>query len=418
MRTKWLCPLVLTTSVLAQQDQLGSIIALLPGPNASVFRPGFINATTGTWHGLPLLALPTSCSNGSWSTCANCTQGQTSTHFAANRTWFFLAREICDGREGKTKLLGTFDPTSYGASTVRTYATFDATYATRGDLSGWNIVWDHVCNIIVTAPAPAGSGARSVFMVSEYDGAVRPQTTQTPPPVGWSLVDGFAGIDFHNNPAGWPTKGNCGNDCALYRAEEGTPDRGWALGARAAAAPPRAIVGRQFHTGALLSNVSDPFRTRALTSTLSATPFSPPTEPVAFVGIGTCPPSSTDGHDELCGGHAGAMALLVFEGGSSAPYAVALLGSAPPSAEEADEAAALGVLVVSAAPEWERSPKLLVHVMGAQRAISTFNLEPPTNGAPRAGRREAKGWIATLNRTGTPLSADVRPLMWSARGWM
>jgi hypothetical protein len=129
-------------------------------------------------------------------------------------------------------------------------------------LESWNIVWDHICNFVVVAPRQAqneSSVTLETWMISEYDAQARKQTNLLPPNASSSSssaggglyvgkADSFGALDYYGAPVGGPWQRNCGANCTFYYADA---DAGQ-------------IVGRNFHTGDLVSHVDNALDVRFL----------------------------------------------------------------------------------------------------------------------------------------------------------
>ena len=223
-----------------------------------------------------------------------------STIFLQNRTWFVVA----SGDAGAAGLLGV--PVFEGAAAVegRVLAPL---YSKCVDVQ-----WDHVCNVVATVEGELPSHFWTL-MVSEYDARVRPQVPFALEE-GWRRVPGLSGMDMGSGAAtGGPDAWNCGDECLVY-----------ALEAYDGAALPRRLVGRNFHTGAVATNVSDGL------GLLTMSPLDPELmTPFAFVGLARRPP--------------GGLQLVGYVPGAAGPTALAKV----PIAGGAVEAAVrLGVLLI------------------------------------------------------------------------
>ena len=154
---------------------------------------------------------------------------------------------------------------------------FNASYGV--ELANWNLAWDHACNLIVSAPlgAPDKSVVFESWMISEYDGQARQQHDFAVQPVPlsssssssstssssasspWVKVPGLGALDGYGDNTGGPWQWNCGKNCSLYMLEQ----------QRSSQSPTQTstrIIGRNFHTGEVLSNISNDLRIRTLTA--------------------------------------------------------------------------------------------------------------------------------------------------------
>jgi hypothetical protein len=381
---------------------------------------GTINVSSGVLTPAGELALPAlSTPQCRWDISPP-TTGRTSASFHQNGTWFFLAQEACPGSPtGRTALMSFYGPFAERANQTRAAApyqarataTFDPT--AMGHLGEWSIAWDFVCNVIVAMPHVATNASGQVerttrlLMVSEYDGEVRPQA-EVPLATGWIKVDGLGALDTHGHASGGPREWNCGDDCAVYWLEERVNEGdAAAYPEQKSSATPRRIVGREFHSGRVVSNVSDRFALQTMTFTelgwadgilyddASESPVN------IFVGVGRC--GNEAWQDAACRAAPGALSLAGIPGGGREPYLLALLnGGAAASPADAADTIRLGVLI-----ERERADESdgVVARVVENGAIATYQLKMP---------EEPEGtWSATLAATSPVL--QVMPLLWSTK---
>lgn len=300
------------------------------------------------------------------------TIGQSNALFAENRTWYLLgtAGGTAAGEPEQMAALAVryFAPPPGPAPTpvpAQVAARFNRTSGLAGGSAAVNIVWDDVCNIVVTTPTrgPRGTITFDTLMVSEYDGAVRPQAPLLSEPeagvAAWRRAPGLGAMDAVGPSSGGPFAWNCGGACALLTLEQyGYGDGGHGDDDDEFDTMPQRLVGRLFHTGEVASNVSAAYGLRTLSAVgnplysaaLSAAihPERPAPEPqhAPFVGLGVCPPAAVDGADEC--GEPGALALLGYTTGLSqrGPEVLAKLGGGRAQPRAAvDEAIGLGVVV-------------------------------------------------------------------------
>ena len=153
-------------------------------------------------------------------------------------------------------------------------------------------------------------------------------------------VDGLASILYtEGKETGWPTQGNCG-DCSVFTLEAQLRD-GQEHG-------PRRIVGRDFHTAAVRTNVTDSVPLRSLSAYYKDAYHAD--ECVYMVGVGVC---CEEAHcDPGCAGHGGSPALVGYGAADKPPYLLAVLpsGTEGLSAEQMEETARLGVLLTPTVP--------------------------------------------------------------------
>jgi hypothetical protein len=387
---------------------LGAPLDSAPGTLVATF----INVSSGAETPAGELNLETvlphadGCMKGRWNV-AQGTRGQGNTMFRENATLFFLAVEYCaeaaEDPDGISRvvLLGVMEPhppwgvpappppplqlrLPYGLP----YHTWNRSSSVEGvmewGLERWNIMWDHVCNIIVLAPS--GTQATNLLthqtlMVSEFDAQVRPQAPYSTGPAvpdqsrGWASakLDGVAAIQYDGHELGWPDQGNCGS-CPVFTVEGHYWD-GNQL-------PQRFIIGRSFHDAKLVANVSD---TLGL-ETLSVDPRRPPdtgnAPPRHFVGLGLCcDPQSQQDCDQACVGHVGELVLLAYAGdASNPPYFLAYLddysvaAGQPPPRPDHETSIRLGVLLQQHDP-YGPHPALLAHIMGGAYANNTHLIQ-------------------------------------------
>merc|ERR1719373_273189 len=149
-------------------------------------------------------------------------------------------------------------------------------------LEQYSLTWDHVCNIIVLSPNLTTSSI-DTLMVSEYDTQVRPQTPYRSMNADnpWRKIDGFGVLDFGDGKeSGWDQmQGNCGLKCVLYTIEAQFDSSGKEISGRR-------IIGRNFHTGELVYNVSNQYYLQ--TMTLTGWQMSQSTQISYFIGLGRC----------------------------------------------------------------------------------------------------------------------------------
>lgn len=271
-------------------------LAKEPGGGAGegpLLTAAFLNSTSGelTPAGDVSLPPPASCPSGGWQLPSG-TTGQTSTLFQQNATLFFLAQEDCSGGNSRSPaassggavvlfgLMQPFPPFSGAppspapALRVRQYGQpFNGSIADLSlGLEHWNIIWDAVCNVLVLAPKTAGGKTSYItYMLSEFDGQLRPRATyfsQPQAPAAGDLVKvpGLGAVLYTvGGEMGWPNEGNCG-DCPVYSVIGATAAPAAAALVAGGGPARRWLVGHNFHSGAEMSKVPDPFGPRTIAS--------------------------------------------------------------------------------------------------------------------------------------------------------
>ena len=275
---------------------------------------GTLNVTTGKF--VPnydaTIALPNS-PHCHWAPLQG-TEGVGTATFHVNRSMFFLAKQICGSAVkpvvNQTVLVASRIPLAqdgetfiYNNTEVGDDAPHPPTPLDKMDpleaeaagnatiwhsfpgseynypLDSWNLVWDHVCNFIVVTPRAENS--ETVFetwMISEFDAQARQQkdlTRQPARPKGWAKVNGLGALDFYNQAVGGPWTLNCGDNCSFFELEATAEDPSVTR-----------IVGRNFHTGEVLSNISN---TLGVSSLVSPSDFwSQEYSDFIMIGLGHC----------------------------------------------------------------------------------------------------------------------------------
>ena len=199
-------------------------------------------------------------------------------------------------------------------------------------------------------------------------------------------VDGLASILYTpGKETGWPTEGNCG-DCNVFTMEAQLRD-GQELG-------PRRVIGRNFHTAEVKTNVTDSIPLLSLSAYYKDAYDAD--ECVYMVGVGVC--CEHDHCDPGCTGHDGALALVGYGANDKPPYLLAVLpfGSDGLSAQQVEDTTRLGVLLTPTLPFGNANVYAHVFIDGS---IASYVLT--CNGA---------SLVATANGT-TPLSGDP-PSLW------
>ena len=279
---------------------------------------------------------------------------QATTYFEQNASLFMLVEETCEGASGRTNISvitirtpqPPFGPKQKPGPLViyrQLWSAGSPAYL-EVDLARWNLAWDSVCNVIVLAPTQVASSVQfNTLMVSEYDGEVRPRAPLLIEDTSVK-VDGFAALQSSGVSSGWPFKAQC-HECGFYTLEYNAFD--------GVAQARRFLVGRDFTTAELLSNVTDAFNLMTL-SAPSARAFasafasrSRAAAPLPFVGIGACDASQA-WSAAACAAHDGELVLVAFDGAATAvansPYPLAFLGKGGNEAERA-ATAKLGVVL-------------------------------------------------------------------------
>jgi hypothetical protein len=301
------------------------------------------------------------------------TQGQTSTTFFENRTWFLLAQQTCDSKINQTSLFGMM---------VNEDVYLREFWSTNADvpLNKLNVIWDWVCNIIVLLPQTAHKLTQySMLMVSEFDRQVRPQAMYMSEPAnrlnGWVKVDGLAAMDIGDGQeAGWDKQeGNCGENCALYTLER------YLVNGKERA--PRALVGRNFHTAKLMSNVTDALQIQTMTYQ-HPIPGSMGSADRFFIGLGLC--CTEKWCEPKCKTHPGALSLFAYAGGASIPFFLGLV-NAGAALSKSDTAAAVQAGVLLDFPAYSPAPKptdpIAAHVL-VEGKVQTYAITKDAKGHP------------------------------------
>ena len=303
---------------------------------------GAINVTTGTLKPVRSFSLP----NGStceWVRMVG-NPGQGTATFRRNRTFFFLAQQVCGEAKSinQTALISTFisdngvafdrmahenipeDHARKIGGTMDQAAFFGKVFpggAYNAPLKNWNVIWDHVCNVIVVAPRTQGENIvdYETWMISEYDWEARKQHSLQPP-TSWTKSIGFGALDDFGVSTGGPYQLNCGDNCSLYTLQD------------KAGADPR-IVGRNFHTGEETSSIANSLSVKTLTGP-SGYPIGWSSRDYLMIGLGF------DRNHQL---------ILVGYGGSGAGrsplVALESVGDRFSSQQDVENALRVGVLV-------------------------------------------------------------------------
>jgi hypothetical protein len=334
---------------------------------------GLLNLTSGKFRSIGHIFPADECK---WSLGTG-TQGQTSTMFYTNGTWFFLAQQTCGSKTNQTSLFGMQTLQSHQTSPyIREFwSTKSAT-----SLNQMNVVWDWVCNIVVLLPQTVNKLTKySMLMVSEFDSQVRPQATYVSEPAdrlnGWVKVDGLAAMDQGDHQeAGWDKQeGNCGNKCALYTLERYLVD--------GKEKPPRALVGRNFHTAKLMSNLTDALQIQTMSYTHST--YGSFSQANVFIGLGLC--CADKWCESKCKDHPGALSLFAYGGGTSIPVFLGLV-NAGTALSKPDTAAAVRTGVLLDSPAYTPTPKpmdpIIAHVL-VERRVQTYEITKDANGNPK-----------------------------------
>ena len=264
------------------------------------------------------------------------TEGRGTATFHSNRSFFFLAQQTCASSnndvsinqtilshsplawfyDGEEFIYNTTDPFDKAgrsnpdevrnASIIKSFPGADYNLS----LDHWNLAWDHACNLITIAPRETNSSRFfETWMISEYDGQARPQkkaAVEEPRDGDWHRSKGSMGaLDGYGVTVGGPYEANCGANCSFFSVE-------------ASAAHPEnsRIVGRNFHTGKVLSNISNTVDIRTLTSPSEwwGTAYNN----FVMLGLGVCHGNSTDVSDmaDYCMQARDGDIVLVAYGGS------------------------------------------------------------------------------------------------------
>lgn len=255
------------------------------------FTVGLIDPSTGAVSCTTNVQMPpTTCT---WS-LGDGTRGQTSAVFYTNQTWFFLAQENCQGSIGKTYVMLAMGPFCWPNREIKNSKATKADpvkgmtfrsgpmsqITTSAPINALNMAWDHTCNVVVLAPSLSNNATViETRQCSEFDGQVRgrPPYAILPGSVCqncWRKVPGPAALDQGRGQSIWNPELNCGDSCVMYTIEErlygGQPQK------------PRAVIGRTFRRGELVSNFTDSLQVQ----TLAYNPWS--SKLSQFIGIGLC----------------------------------------------------------------------------------------------------------------------------------
>jgi len=216
--------------------------------------------------------------------------------FYTNQTFFFLAQENCQGSIGKTFVMWAMGPFCWPNRQIKNSKAIKAEPITTKDISfragamspiltsapinALNMAWDHTCNVVVLAPSQSNNATViETRQCSEFDGQVRrrPPYAILPGTICqncWRKVPGAAALDFGLGQSIWDPELNCGDSCTMYTIEErlygGQPQK------------PRAIIGRTFRRGELVSNFTDSLQVQ----TLAFNPWAYKLN--QFIGVGIC----------------------------------------------------------------------------------------------------------------------------------
>eukprot|EP00040_Diaphanoeca_grandis_P025946 m.144533 g.144533 ORF g.144533 m.144533 type:complete len:445 (+) comp30381_c0_seq1:74-1408(+) len=371
---------------------------------------GIINSTTGVYtaSSQPLVMpdVPSTCKTPSWYFTG--THGQTSTTFLMNRSVFFLAQLQCNDVPTEVMVLrmfinGYYDPNDRTPIDLRPGPRFNSSTHLISKLERWNIAWDWVCNFIVLAPSNSAHAEGTVFetlMISEYDGAVRPQKSFFVEPAtnmknGWVKVDGLGGIDFDGESTGWPYQGNCGDTCVQYAIEAQY------LGGNEVF--PRRIIGRMFHTSELASNVTDSLQAQTMSyyTGNSWLEESAAKAEAYFVGLGVC--CEHAGCAKECAGNDGDLVLFGYDGGKTdVTFLTVVSKKGAGSQTDIDETIRLGVQL-QAEPMWSQGP--IVATIYVNKAVVKFKMSRADDGE----------LVATHIHT-SPTFDTPAPLLWTPAG--
>ena len=345
---------------------------------------------------------------------------RSTTYFEQNASLFVLVEETCEGVSGRTNTSvitvrapsPPFDPKQKPEPLVIYrpvwYSRVQAFLAV--DVKRWNLAWDSVCNVVVLAPTQVGSSIQfNTLVVSEYDGEVRPRAPLLIEEIRFPMttikVDGFAVLQSSGVSSGWPLKAQC-HECGFYTLEHNAFD--------GVAQAQRFLIGRDFTTAKLLSNVTDAFNImtlsapspRAFASAFANRSRSSTAAPLPFVGIGACDASQA-WSAVACAAHDGELVLLAFDGAANtavannSPYPLAFLGKGGNEAERA-ATVKLGV-VLSPLTYALDTPGVFARLLVAGSVVS-YVVTP-------AKAASSSPLIAHSNGT-APLALKTLPQMW------
>jgi len=251
---------------------VGSIFMVSKTISSGHLAVSFVNATSGKTVSTQGAQLPPNdfrypdCKKPVW-TVATGTRGQSNAMFGMNATAYFLAEEKCADKTQRVAILAVFNPQPPfppppppSPSTICTCCggtrtkgcpppsppcpcpppmppsppppptptrVMQSIKATGGsvDMQTWNMVWDGVCNFVVLQPVESTAANISfttwnTLMVSEYDGAVRPQSPYfsqpTLPDDGTTVkLPGLGGMLYDGKSEGWPkmVRSRCSSCC-------------------------------------------------------------------------------------------------------------------------------------------------------------------------------------------------------------
>eukprot|EP00656_Telonema_subtile_P054942 TRINITY_DN8336_c0_g1_i1.p1 TRINITY_DN8336_c0_g1~~TRINITY_DN8336_c0_g1_i1.p1 ORF type:complete len:364 (+),score=78.71 TRINITY_DN8336_c0_g1_i1:133-1224(+) len=297
----------------------------------------------------PITMPATSCPGGTWKLSPG-SNGQGSTSFYMNGSFFVIGRQACPGSSSDTNttLFQLYGRGSYLRPTP-------LPQLDEMDLSAIHMAWDWTCNIAVLVPNQHGGFVS--LEVSEYDGQVRTLVSLDGPEDKWTWMKGLTALDIghFNNSYSSGTESNCGREgCAVYTKEQPGSNQ------------PGNIIGRLLHTGKLVSNITDPTQMGSMSflpkngwgalpeasdrilehwskGALSLRAVGAATRiGDVFVGLGVC--CELEWCDSECEGHGGELTLVSWGSDRSIwPRILTVLG--PDSKKAAEASLQLGVAV-------------------------------------------------------------------------
>lgn len=348
-----------SAATVALADEMMTAVTVVSLEDDNLLKFGTLNVTTGEYTRSydMTIALPHNESDDCRWAPLEGTEGVGTATFHVNRSYFVMAQQLCgppvSTRVNQTVLVATrvamyqngddfiFNSTEYSEplSSLSTPADSEASEAAAGEtgpegnatiwhsfpghtydfpLASWNIVWDHACNYVVVAPRRSQGKASSqqqeeeqqqqqqqevvyeTWMISEYDAQARQQKDlqhQPQRPRGWAKVNGLGAMDFYAMTVGGPWEMNCGSNCSLFSLEEFGGPTG--PSETETATPPSRIVGRNFHTGEVLSNVSNVQGVRMFASPSDWWNFQDP-QSFVMIGIGMCCTEAGCDQSDVC----------------------------------------------------------------------------------------------------------------------
>ena len=326
---------VSSAATVALADQTMAAMTVVSLEDDHLLKFGSLNVTTGEYTRSydMTIALPHNESDDCRWAPLEGTEGVGTATFHVNRSYFVMAQQLCgppvSTRVNQTVLVAArvaayqngddfiFNSTEYAEASAlpppsaagpEGNATIWHSFPGHTydfPLASWNIVWDHVCNYVVVAPrrtqARASLAASSqevvyeTWMISEFDSQARQQKDlqhQPQRPRGWAKTNGLGAMDYFGMTVGGPWELNCGSNCSLFSLEEFE-------GPRPSDATPSRIVGRNFHTGEVLSNVSNVQGVRMFASPSDWWNFQDP-QSFVMIGIGMCCSDAGCDQSDVC----------------------------------------------------------------------------------------------------------------------